>query len=1137
MFEMDFNDRKVGLDERGLSREDRIFLDKMDADVCLVGNHYQLPLPFKENSQVMPNNRSQALKRALWQKKKMQRDSKYHTDYTNFMNDIIRKGYARKISEKEAQPECGKLWYLPHHGIYHPKKPDKIRVVFDCSADYFGTSLNKILLQGPDLTNSLVGVLTRFRQEPVAFMADIEAMFHQVWVPSEHWNFLRFLWWPDGNLDLEIQEYQMVVHLFGAVSSPSVCNYALRKTADDNELDYPTVATVIRRNFYVDDCLRSDKTEESTTKLIDDLRTVCTKGGFHLTKFVSNSRNVLESIPAEERSQETRTLDLDRERLPIKRALGIQWCVESDMFEFRIILSDKPLTRRGILSTISSVYDPLGFVAPFILPAKGILQDLCRKDIDWDEDIPEAYRIQWMKWLTELPLLHKLQIPRCIKPTQFGTVVSRQIHIFSDASESGYGAVAYQRLVDDNETIHCAFLMGKARLAPIKAITIPRLELTAAVVSVRIGELLKKELDGRYEIIYHTDSLTVLRYIISEQHRFHVFVANRVQLIRDYSDPHQWRYIETAENPADDASRGIKGTEFLNQQRWFNGPKFLWTPEQEWPDQPIFLGPISYDDPEVKKEIESSATKTSEVVDHTSKLIHSISDWYRLKKSVAVFLRVKKILRTRRQSGLNSTDKDTQHERKFPLSAEELAKSEIAILKYVQHTEYHKEITYLQDVMTESGDIGCRKLQKKKKSDIKKISHIYRLDPYLDGEVLRVGGRLDRANLPQEIAHPIILPYKSHVTSLIIRHVHQQLGHAGRNHVIATLRENYWIVKINAAVRRVLSKCVFCRRYHGKPNEQKMSNLPEDRVTPAPPFTHTGVDYFGPFIIKEGRKELKKYGAIFTCLVSRAVHIEVANSLSSDSFIQALRRFISRRGPVTKIRSDNGSNFVGANKELIRAMKEMNHNQIQIKLRREGIEWLFNTPTASHMGGVWERQIKSIRKILAGLLYEHGSRLDEESFRTLLCEVEAVINSRPLTMISSDPTDLHPLTPNHILTTKSSIILPPPGNFQRNDIYLHRRWRRVQYLVNLFWTRWKREYLLTLQARSKWQQPKRNLTPGDIVILKEENTPRNVWPLGLVVDTQPDSKGFVRTVIVRTKDAEYRRPITKIVLLLAKEEQ
>ena len=249
------------------------------------------------------------------------------------------------------------------------------------------------------------------------------------------------------------------------------------------------------------------------------------------------------------------------------------------------------------------------------------------------------------------------------------------------------------------------------------------------------------------------------------------------------------------------------------------------------------------------------------------------------------------------------------------------------------------------------------------------------------------------------------------------------------------------------------------------PNVQKMADLPLERLTMAPPFTYVGVDYFGPFLIKEKRKELKRYGALFSCMASRAIHIEVASSLDTNSFIHALRRFIARRGPIKQIRCDNGANFVGANKEVSNAMKEMDSGLIQQKLCQFGTEWIFNPPSSSHMGGVWGRQIRTIQQVLAGISHEHGERLDDESFHTFLCEIEAIVNSRPITFVSNDTDDLQPLSPNNLLTMKSSIILPPPGNFQREDIYMRRRWRRVQYLAGLFWSRWRKEYLATLQNR------------------------------------------------------------------------
>ena len=311
------------------------------------------------------------------------------------MSDIISKGYAREVDD-EFKDEVGRTWYLPHHGIYHPQKA-KLYVVFDCSATFEGHSLNDKLLQEPDLTSNLLGVLTRLRQEKYALMADIEKMFFQVRVRKEDQSFLRFLWWRDGNMEKKAEEYCMTAHLFGAVSSPACANYTLQHTADDNEDNYGTeVANTLRRNFYVDDVLKSASTEDKTIELAKDVKAVCGNGGFNLTKFVGNTERFIDSIPDEHRAENVKSLTLGQDKLPIERALGVIWCIESDTFNFRIELKDKPCTRRGILSTISSIYDPLGFIAPVLLVGKKILQDICHSN-SWDEPVDNATRSRWEK--------------------------------------------------------------------------------------------------------------------------------------------------------------------------------------------------------------------------------------------------------------------------------------------------------------------------------------------------------------------------------------------------------------------------------------------------------------------------------------------------------------------------------------------------------------------------------------------------------------------------------------------------------------------------------------------------------------------------------------------------------------------
>ena len=386
----------------------------------------------------------------------------------------------------------------------------------------------------------------------------------------------------------------------------------------------------------------------------------------------------------------------------------------------------------------------------------------------------------------------------------------------------------------------------------------------------------------------------------------------------------------------------------------------------------------------------------------------------------------------------------------------------------------------------------------------------------------------------------MILPKKSFVVDLIIRDAHEKVAHVGRGITLSALRNQYWIVNANSVVRHPISKCVVCRRLRSPVGEQKMADLPKERLTPAPPFTYCGVDYFGLFCIKEGRKELKRYGILFTCLSSRAVHIKTANSLETDSFLNALRCFIARRGPVREIRSDRGTNIVGAEKELKKALDEMDHSIIQQILCREHkadciVQWKQNPPAASHMGGVWERQIRSVRSILSALLREHGCALDEESFSTLLTEVECIIDSRPLTVPSSDPDDLDPLMPNHLLTMKSKMVMPPPGTFQKADVYLRKRWKRVQYLSNVSWSRWRKEYVHALQQRIKWNRPKRNLEKRHLVLIVDDRSLRNYWTMARVIDTHPDSERQVRLARIPTRSTTLDCPIDKLVLILEHE--
>lgn len=1108
----DFADATLS-DGLSMSRDDLKFMNIVEDSVmqCEDG-HYQVSLPLRDLNLQMPANRSQAERRALYLKRKFSKDVKFREDYVACLEKVIGDGFAEKVPLDVLKRSDGKVWFIPHHGVYHHKKPDKIRVVFDCSAHSQGTSLNDELFQGPDLTNNLVGVLIRFRQEPVAVMGDVQSMFHQVRVPEEDRDLLRFLWWPRGDFSKELEEYRMTVHLFGAVSSPSCANFAMRRNAEDHRHEFsPDVVSTVLKNFYVDDCLKSLPSATVAIKHVEELRRLMLRGGFNLTKWISNDREVLESIPVEARAKGVKDLDLDNDVLPAERALGVSWFVETDTFGFKVNIKEKPCTRRGILSVVSSVYDPLGMAAPFILPAKLLLQDLCRKSLGWDDEIPSDYLSRWRVWLNGLPKLSQMSMGRCVRRGS-GKIVSSEIHHFCDASQSAFGAVSYLRQVDSDGQINCSFLLGKSRLAPLKQVTIPRLELAAATMSIRLNKVLKKELEIPIDTIsFWSDSMTVLRYIGNESRRFHTYVANRVALIREDSSPSQWRHIDSKSNPADDASRGVTAESFTKNDRWIKGPAFLLKHKSEWERSPLGGVELEEDDPEVKREPKSfvvHASKDSSIVS----IIQRFSSWFKLLKFIALCLRCqRRFVMRRKVSKENCLDTADASGAKLVTNAE-LEEAGKEIIKFEQN------LTFAEELEAVKGG-KC----------VKGSSALARLDPILTDGLLRVGGRLSRATLSDDSKHQIIIPRDSHLARLLVNHFHQKSGHSGREYVLALLRERFWLIRANSTVRSVLSSCFDCKRRQGPVGEQKMANLPRPRVTPdQPPFTCVGIDYFGPFLVRQKRSMVKRYGAIFTCLALRAVHLEVCHSLDTDSFIHALRRFIARRGQVKEIRSDNGSNFVGGERELRVMIDSWNQAKIHDALLQKSIKWVFNPPGASHHGGVWERLIRSTRKVLGALVKEQS--LDDESLQTLLCECESIINGRPLTTVSDDPKDLEPLSPNHLLLLRSETPLPP-GLFLKSDTYSRRRWRQVQYLADVFWGRWKREYLPLLQSRQKWFRPKKNFAVGDTVIVVDETLPRNAWAIGRITEVFPDKYGFVRRVKVKTKTSTLERPISKLCLL------
>ena len=936
---------------RLMSARDQEVIHLWDEQGRLVNGHYQLPIPFKSEVPWMDDNLTFARQRLWSLKRRLLKNENLHRRYTIEMEKLMKRGYAERAPWDGRFSRPGLDRYVSHHPVFQLSKPEKTRVVFDCAAQVQGRSLNQMVAQGPDLTNGLEGVLIRFRKEPVALMADIEAMFHQVSVPERDRNALCFLWWPGGNLRLEPATFRMTVHLFGGVWSPSCASYALRRTFREFGNLFPDVQDCIE-GFYVDDLLISLPSAVEAIKTANQLRELVSKGGFHLTKWISNDRAVLGSITPEDRGAGARQIELGGDRLPMERALGVTWDLQEDSFGVKLTNNNRPITKRGLLSTVSSVYDPLGVLCPVIVVAKLMFQEECRRKLGWDEPLTEKRAAEWKGWLRGLDNLKGVRVPCCYFSGGIKGMFRLQLHHFCDASQVAYASVTYLTGVNSDGLNCCAFVQGRSRLAPLKPMTIPRLELCAAVMAVEGEERVKGELKvPLLESVFWTDSMIVLGYIGNRDKRYHTFVANRLSFIWEKTSTRQWRHVRSGENPADEATRGRTAEEIITGSTWIRGPEFLKGAPEEWPKGPITLK-VDERDPEVKRETVTFMSVSQSEHNPLLPLWRRYGSWYELKRGVSwirlVFERLQKGRRGESWS---------------PRRAE-LAAAERVILMLVQREAYGEEIE----------SIELKKLQRN--------SHLYRLEPYMSEDLVRVGGRMGRAQ--PDAKEPILLPAKHPVTKLIISEVHSELaGHSGREHTLANLRDRFWIPRPRAVIDQIIKNCIVCRRNNFRPLRQREADLPKDRVEPGGrPFRSTGLDVFGPIWVKQGRKRIKRFGCLFTCMTTRAVHLEVLEALDTDALLNTISRFVSRRGTPEKIRSDNGTNMVAASKEISETVKKLSTNERMVKsLQRKGVEWSFIPPGAPYMGGAWERQIGTAKKVLRAIIGDQS--IDDYRLMTL----------------------------------------------------------------------------------------------------------------------------------------------------------
>ncbi|XP_075150747.1 uncharacterized protein LOC142224855 [Haematobia irritans] len=903
-------------------------------------------------------------------------------------------------------------------------------------------------------------------------------MYRQIRVDSSHAPLQRIVF--RDSPTRTVQDYELQTVTFGVNCAPYLAIRTLLQLAENTEKDFPLAADILRKCMYVDDVLTGTHDLETAIMARDQLIAAL---ALELRKWTSNYREILDSLPPE--------YLVDAQLLAFVEAsnskpLGVRWNAQLDAFYFAVepIAKRCGYTKREVLSAIAKLFDPVGWLGPVIIVAKIIMQKVWLYRVGWDEILPSATASEWEKFVDSYPDVNSINIPRWIRYTP---CTSAELHVFSDASVKAYVGVVYIRVLAPNGEIVVNLLSCKTKVAPLKSVSLPRLELCGAVLASELAKTVVREVDIDFRRIYcWTDSTIVLAWLKKTPSTWTSFVANRVCRIQENVGGTNWYHVRSEDNPADLGSRGVSPSNLAASRIWWHGPQWLSCSQSEWPVRDI----SSFDtDVEIRsvKAHASFFNSCKDVLDRFSSLDRAL-------RVISYVMRF--FYRTHPAHRRDCSYAD------HSLSSSEIRATKSRLIVLAQKVNYGNEYKDLMD-----------------RSSLGTGSSLFSLNPFLDEMgVMRMHGRLSRSPiLSYSERHPIILPYGCRFTKLLVEFVHLISIHGGNQLMLRILRIEYWIPRVRNLIRSVIHRCKPCLLEKKRVCSQVMAPLPPERTVLDRPFTTTGVDYAGPFEVKSftGRycRITKGYVCVFVCFATRAIHLEAVSDLSTAGFLAAFHRFFARRGCPATIFSDNGTNFVG---EAVMSCPLRLHTRAY----RGDLSQLVRL--------IWEAGVKSFK--LHFRRQVGNIRFTFEEFSTVLGRIEACLNSRPLCPQSDIPQELDALTPGHFLIG-APLLAPAEPVIIEQPLSLVNRFRKVQALAQQFCVRWKEEYLKNLHMRYKWKFPQRDVMVNDLVVIRHEQLPPTSWKLGRVVSVHPGVDGHIRVADVRTENGVVRRPIAKLVAL------
>lgn len=1040
-------------------------------------HHYEVALPLKQNIDQLGETASRAKAFFIASERRLLQHNDKRQHYNEFMAEMMAMGHM----VHSTQPG----YFMSHHLITRPTSTTtKHRVVFNASfKSSSGLSLNDTLLVGPTIQDDVFTQLVRWRERKVALTADLEKMYRMIYVRAEDQRYQQVWWRSDPKQPL--LSYQLTTVTYGTASAPFQATRCLKQLAEDEHDSFSDVTTELLTNFYMDDYTASFNNSNDAARTKERLSQLLALGGFNCRKWNSNDPDF-------------NSTEVDPQHVTV---LGVNWDKMDDTINlcFTDIKQHQIVTKCTVLSETAQLFDPLGLAAPVVVLAKLFIQKLWLDNIDWSEELPDQLADTWLDFRDSIIKMAPIPVSR---PLIIDDDQPFDLHGFADASTKAYGACIY--FVTPGRSILVA---AKSRVAPTKTMTIPRLELAAALLLAQLIEKVRKSCRTQPAHIYcWTDSQITFYRIQNVASRYATFVAVRVAEIQELTTPDHWRFIPTEDNPADLVSRGLPVDELRTSTLWWTGPEFLIDSSRAWPER--LPTKTSSSDDELKQQVHLALQ--ADIPSGQNLLMDLIERKSSLKSLINMVVYLMRIYLNLRKT------KASKYFIRGDINLQERQDALTRIYRGIQMHCYPEEYEILI-----------------KRKDLPKSNRLLALNPYADEDgVLRVGGRL--GNITAEAQRQVLLP-TGHFARLILEDLHRKNLHVGPQSLLAFSRQSYWIIGGRALAKSVVHSCILCFKHRPKLQQQIMADLHPDRARPETAFEVTGIDYAGPFMFKplvRSRVQCKAYVVLFTCYKFRSTHLEVVHDLTTTSFLNALRRFVARRGIPRKIYSDNATNLTGGRNELKELrdvlLSETTSKAVMEYCNENRIQWI-NIPARSpHFGGLWESMVKQFKHHFYRALSSTYLLIDE--LQTLVAEVEAILNSRPLTPLSTSPEDFKALTPGHFMILKPVNLLPEPS-WTSSNIKRLQSWQLIQFTVCHLADQFKRLYFNELQRREKWRSPKTNVSVGQLVLLQDDCLPPTKWKLGRITETQLGKDGMVRSAIIKTSTGVFTRAIHKLAPL------